>query len=135
MFSTDFWSVGTFPCQSGTMGQLIDAGHPLFDGFPTEAHTNWQWWPMATSRAVILPRGIEAIVAEMDSYATLRPMAQLFECRVGPGRLLFSSMGLKERTGYPEVRALLRAIYAYMASDAFRPSQALSEAGLSDLAR
>ena len=135
MFSTDVWSVGTFPCQSGTMGQLIDAEHPIFRGFPTQAHTDWQWWPMATGRAVVLPRNMKAIVAKMDSYATLRPMAQLFECRVGAGRLLFSSMGLLESTRYPEARALLRAVYDYMASSAFEPTQALTPEELSGLAR
>ena len=90
---------------------------------------------MATARAVVLPRRLAAIVAEMDSYATLRPMAQLFECRVGSGRLMFSSMGLRQSLRYPEARALLRAIYGYMASDAFAPTQALSVGELSGLVR
>ena len=134
-FTTDFWSVGTFPCQSGSMGQLIEAAHPLFTSFPTEEYTNWQWWPMATQRAVILPRPMEAIIAEMDSCAYLRPMAQLFECRVGNGRVLFSSMGLQDLQAYPEARALLDAIYRYLVSDAFAPEQRLSEEELSALAR
>ncbi|MGI6107322.1 MAG: glycoside hydrolase family 2 TIM barrel-domain containing protein [Lachnospiraceae bacterium] len=126
-FTTDFWSVGTFPGQEGSMGQLIDCGHPLFDEFPTEFHTNWQWWPMASQRAVILPRRIPSIVAEMDSYATMRPMAQMFECRCGGGSLLFSSMGLQNLQQYPEGRALQRAVYHYMESGKFRPEQELPE--------
>jgi hypothetical protein len=122
-FSTDFWSVGTFPCQTGTMGQLIDAAHPIFRDFPTEKHTNWQWWPMAGRRAVHIPVGLRPIVAELDSFATLRPLAQLFECRVGPGRLLFSSMALRELGEYPEAGALLSAIYRYMQTDLFEPDQ------------
>ena len=125
-FSTDFWSVGTFPAQPGGMGQLIDAAHPVFASFPTDAHTDWQWWPMASRRAVILPdalRGIRPIVTLMDSYAYLRPMAQLFECRCGGGRLLFSSLGLHRLTQYPEARALLASIYRYMGSEAFAPAQ------------
>ena len=132
-FSTDFWSVGTFPCQSGTMGQLIDAAHPVFRGFPTERHTNWQWWPMANRPAVRVPRGLRAIVTELDSFATLRPLAQLFECRVGEGRLLFSGMALRELDAYPEARALLNAIYRYMGSDQFHPDQTLEPADLKGL--
>ena len=71
------------------MGQLIDEKHPIFRKFPTSFHTDWQWWPMAGQRAVILPERMQTIVAEMDSYAFLRPMAQLFECRCGNGKLLF----------------------------------------------
>lgn len=122
-FTTDFWSVGTFPEQEGGMGQLIEDTHPVFDNFPTEFHTNWQWWPMASQRAVILPQRYDAIITEMDSYAFLRPMAQMLECRCGNGRLLFSTMGLQDLQQYPEARALLHAIYIYMESENFVPGQ------------
>lgn len=125
-FTTDFWSVGTFPYQEGGMGQLIDSKHPIFEAFPTEFHTNWQWWPMATQRAVILPRMIPAIVTEMDSYAYMRPMAKLFECRCGGGKLLFSSMALQNLQQYPEARALQNAIYDYLGSEKFAPEQEMS---------
>ncbi|MBR5108656.1 MAG: hypothetical protein IK099_00550 [Clostridia bacterium] len=124
-FSPDFWSVCTFPTQAGGMGQLIDAAHPLFRTFPTETYNNWQWWPMANTRAMILPERIQAIITEMDSYAFLRPMAKLFECRCGGGKLMVSSMGLHELEQYPEARALRQAIFDYMASPVFEPIQEL----------
>lgn len=126
-FSPDFWSVCTFPHQAGGMGQLIDESHPLFRDFPTESFSNWQWWPMAGQRAMILPEKIDAIIAEMDSYAYLRPMAKLFECRCGGGKLMVSSLGLHSLQQYPEARALQAAIYAYLASDRFAPAQELTE--------
>lgn len=126
-FTTDFWSVGTFADQEGGMGQLIDVSHPIFREFPTEKHTDWQWWIMATKRAVILPRRMKAIVTEMDSYAFLRPMAQLIEFRCMGGKLLLSTMELQNSQKYPEARALLAAIYDYMAGDEFEPEQEISE--------
>jgi hypothetical protein len=127
-FSTDFWSVGTFPNQEGAMGQLIDEQHPIFNefGFPTEGYTNYQWWPMATQRAIILPEYMDTIVTEMDCYAYLRPMTQLMEVKCGGGKLMISSMGLQDLQQYPEARALLRSIYAYMDSDKFEPSKEMS---------
>ena len=125
-FTPDFWSVGTFPAQPGGMGQLIDAEHPVFAGFPTEHYTNWQWWPMAGRRAMILPRRMEAIITEMDSYAYLRPMAQLLECRCGGGRLMLSSLGLHSLRQYPEARALQQAIYDYLAQARPLPAQELT---------
>ena len=107
------------------MGQLIDVKHPIFRDFPTEFHTNWQWWPMASQRAVILPGQYKAVITEMDSYAYLRPMAQLLECRCGGGRLLFSTMGLQDLQRYPEARALLSSVYRYMDSAEFEPEQEL----------
>lgn len=125
-FSTDFWSVGTFPNQEGTMGQLIKKDHPIFENFPTEEFTNYQWWPMASERAFILPSYMDTIVTEMDSYATLRPMSQLLEVRCFKGKLMISSMGLQDLQQYPEARALLHSIYTYMASDQFEPTIELS---------
>jgi hypothetical protein len=125
-FSPDFWSVCTFPAQAGGMGQLIDADHPLFRRFPTERCSNWQWWPMANTRAFLLPERVDAIVAEMDSYAYLRPMAQLFECRCGGGRLLFSSFSLHGLLLHPEAKSLLRSIYRYMDSPEFQPEETFS---------
>jgi len=122
-FTTDFWSVGTFASQEGGMGQLIDDKHSLFEHFPTEFHTNWQWWPMASRRAAIMPGHYEAIITEMDSYACLRPMVQLLECNCGKGRLMFSTLGLQDLRQYPEARALLEAIYRYMDSGQFSPRQ------------
>ena len=132
-FSTDFWSVGTFSGQEGAMGQLIDCAHPVFAEFPTEFYTNWQWWPMAVQRAVILPKGYKAIVTEMDSYANLRPMAQLFECRCMDGKLLFSSFGLQNILQYPECKALLYSIYKYLSSDKFSPAQEIDPKEIEEL--
>lgn len=134
-FSTDFWSVGTFPNQEGGMGQLIDAEHPIFRDFPTECHSNWQWWPMAGQRAVVLPERFEAIIAEMDSYAFLRPMAKLFECRCGNGKLLFSTLNLQNLQQYPEARALLHSIYRYLDSAEFEPKQEISVEVIQELVR
>jgi len=125
-FSTDFWSVGTFSKQPGGMGLLIDETHPVFKEFPTETHTNWQWWPMASQRAVILPKLMETIVTQLDSYAYLRPMTLLLEGRLGNGKLLFSTMGLQNLQEYPEARALQRSIYTYMESENFIPKQTLT---------
>ncbi len=125
-FSTDFWSVGTFPEQEGAMGQLIDKDHQIFKNFPTEGFTNYQWWPMATQRALILPKYMDTIITEMDCYAYLRPMTQLMEVRCGGGKLMISSIGLQDLMKYPEARALLRSIYSYMESDKFEPKQEMS---------
>ena len=82
---------------------------------------------MASSRALILPKRYEAIITEMDSYAYLRPMAQLLEGCCGGGRLLLSSMGLQNLQMYPEARALLSSIYGYLGSQEFAPGQEIEE--------
>ena len=134
-FTTDFWSVGTFADQEGCMGQLIDTEHPIFKEFPTDFHTDWQWWIMATKRAVILPHPMKMIITEMDSYAFLRPMAQLIEFRCLKGKVLLSTMELHKSQQYPEARALQAAIYTYLSGENFEPAEEITEEELSMLVR
>lgn len=125
-FTTDFWSVGTFPNQSGCMGCWIKDEHPIFEKFPTKSHSDWQWWSMSGGRAIIVPETIEPIVTVMDSYAHLRRLGLLFECQAGNGKLIVSGMGLLENQQYPEVRALLNSLLCYMDSDRFNPESVMT---------
>ncbi len=134
-FTTDFWSVKTFARQEGGMGLFIDKDHGVFDDFPTEKHTDWQWYPMAMSRAVMIPENIDPIIRELDSYAYMRNMAMLFECDCLGGKLMFSSMELGNKKCYPEVRGLLRGIYKYMSSEDFAPKQVMSVESLKDMTK
>lgn len=134
-FTTDFWSVGTFADQEGGMGQLIDTEHPIFKEFPTDFHTDWQWWIMASKRAVILPHPMKTIITEMDSYAFLRPMAQLIEFRCLKGKVLLSTMELHKSQQYPEARALQASIYTYLSGENFEPAEEITEEELSMLVR
>ena len=134
-FTTDFWSVGTFADQEGGMGQLIDTEHPIFKEFPTDFHTDWQWWIMATKRAVILAHPMKTIITEMDSYAFLRPMAQMIEFRCLKGKVLLSTMELHKSQQYPEVRALQASIYTYLSGENFEPAEEITEEELSMLVR
>ena len=134
-FTTDFWSVGTFADQEGGMGQLIDTEHPIFKEFPTDFHTDWQWWIMTTKRAVILPHPMKTIITEMDSYAFLRPMAQMIEFRCLKGKVLLSTMELHKSQQYPEARALQAAIYTYLSGENFEPAEEITEEELSMLVR
>ena len=132
-FTTDFWSVGTFPQQEGGMGLLIDSDHPLFRRFPTSFHTDYQWWLMAGQRSMLLPDERLAdgiLVRQMDSFSQLRSLAMLMELRVGRGRILISTMGLKQLPDKPEVLALRNAMLTYMQSGEFNPRASVSADGL-----
>ena len=125
-FTTDFWSVGTFSSQEGSMGLLIDSEHPLFKDYPTCFHSDYQWFAQSSQRALILPDGVKSIVTVLDSYAYLRNMGMLFEACCEKGRVLVSTMGLHRLKKYPECRALLTSIYRYMDSEDFTPDQNIS---------
>ncbi len=131
-----FWSPIWFPDQQ-TMGILCDPHHPALALFPTEFHSNWQWLDLLNhSRAMVLddlPPDYRPIVQVIDDFAHHRRLGNLFEARVGQGRLLVSSIDFGDVEHRPAARQLLRSLYAYTASETFRPRYTLEPAALARL--
>jgi hypothetical protein len=124
-----FWSPVWFPGPT-TMGILCDPQHPALARFPTDFYSNWQWWNLLQhGRTVVLddtPASFRPIVEVIDHLARNHKAGNLFEARVGPGRLLVCSMDLPRTAEEdPAARQLLRSLYAYAASPAFEPPQEL----------
>ncbi len=119
-----FWSPVHFPKQAGTMGLLCNEHHPALAHFPNAGHSDWQWWRLVKgSRAMVLDSlpPVAPIVETIDNFVSNRRLAQLFEARVGKGRLLMSSFPLLTSDA-PEVRQLLYSLLRYMESPAFAPT-------------
>ncbi len=138
-FSTAFWSTNDKANQAGLMGLLIDPDHPLFESFPTDYYSDFQWWIMTTNgRPVNLEdftdssgEKIEPLIRVLDDLDGIKNMGLLYEVKVGEGRLVVSSMGLSQlKDEYPEAKALYAAILSYMNSDNFDPDFSLSEQAL-----
>lgn len=126
-----FWSPVFFPMEAGTMGILCDPGHPALAGFPTEMHSDWQWWYLAKhSMALDLDQLPQAgtIVEAVDNFTRNRHLAYIFEARCGEGRVLVSSMDLlgEEGAGRPDVRQLRASLLDYMNSPKFKPAGEMS---------
>jgi hypothetical protein len=113
----------------GTQGILCDPAHPLFEGFPTEFHTNWQWWQLVKhSRAMIMddtPQALRPIVQVIDGFDRNHKLGLISEVKVGKGRLLICSIDLPGLQEHPEARQLLSSLYRYAGSTAFDPQHAL----------
>ena len=112
--------------EAGTRGMYIDSSHPVFAGFPTENCGDFRWEALMDSRAVVLKTSVKTMILELDSEDRLRTLSRLFEARVSNGNVLFSTLGLKQRIGRPEVRALLQSIYDYLDSYDFSPVREMS---------
>ena len=134
-FTTDFWSVGTFAAQEGGMGQLIDVSHPIFKNFPTEFHTNWQWWPMASQRAIIFPHPVKSDRdgdGQLCLYASDDPAGRIPVRWWKVDRIIYGLQNLQE---YPEGRALLDAIYQYMTTEEFSPEEEITVKEIQELVK
>ncbi len=125
-----FWSPVHFPNQPGTMGILCDTVHPVFNKFPTEFHSNWQWWDISTNSKTIdiSELQVDALITVIDNFFKNRDLTNLFEASVGEGSLVFSSIDLFNNLDVrPASKQLLVSIIDYMNSGSFHPSKAISE--------
>ena len=122
-----FWSLSWFKEQAGTLGVLCNPRHPALAVFPTEAHSNYQWWDVAQpSRAFVLdetPGDFRPIVQVIDDFHRNHKLAAVFEARVGPGRLLVSGFDLEtDLERRVAARQLRASLTAYMRGTGFAPA-------------
>jgi len=142
-FASDFWNYGMFkkiaeerkmPLAPGTLGILCDPNHPAFADFPTEFHSNWQWFNLLrNSRVMILdtmPAGYRPIVQVIDNLERAKKLGNVFEVKMGKGKLLVCSINLPAIQDKPEARQLLHSLLRYMNSDRFVPVTAIDETTL-----
>ena len=134
LFQTDYWNYRMFKTiaennkksvSPGTLGILTDPKHPIFKGFPTQMHTNWQWFPIIkASHPFMLDntgKDYRPIVQVIDNIERNHKLGLIFEFAVGNGKLLVCMADLESATSYPEGRAFYRSVLEYMVSEDFAP--------------
>ena len=135
-FNPSFWNSQMGPTWARGMGMIIQNAHPAFASFPTIADGGWQWQSLIeNARGLRVEKlGCDCItnlVQPIDEWNRNDKMSLLFECKVGNGRLMMTSMNLEQDT--PQAAALKKSILSYMKSDAFEPHGQVSWKQLSAL--
>ena len=134
LFQTDYWNYRMFKTISennkksvspGTLGILCNPEHPIFRDFPTQMHTNWQWFPVIKeSHPMMLDntgKDYRPIVQVIDNIERNHKLGLLFEFQVGNGKLLVCMADLEKALSYPEGRAFYHSVLTYMTSADFAP--------------
>jgi len=140
-FSSIFWNTAWTRRQPPhTLGILCDPSHPLFREFPTDFHSNWQWWHLIHRAGAMildgLPSRIRPLVQVIDDWFTARKLGLVFEARLGRGKLLVCSVDLEsDLESDPARRQFRRSLLDYMASPAFNPATEATEAQILGLIR
>jgi lysophospholipase L1-like esterase len=131
-FSPVFWNTSWFKMRPPhTTGILVNERHPVFDGFPTEYHSNLQWWELLNKQQAMqfteFPADFQPLVQSIDTWFISRKAGMMFEANVLNGRLIMTSMDI---TSDGEKRIVARQMYKsildYMRSDRFRPASTLA---------
>jgi hypothetical protein len=127
-FSSIFWNTSwTHNQPPHTLGILCNPKHAAFKYFPTDYYSSWEWWDaMSHSDAIILDsvdRKLKPIVRVIDDWFTARPLALIFECKCGRGKLIVSSIDLlKDSDKRPVAKQLLYSLTQYMSQPSFNPT-------------
>lgn len=132
-FSSIFWNTAWTKGQAPhTLGVLVNPKHPALAEFPTEYHSNYQWWDaMSHSGAIDLttfPVDLKPVVQVIDDWFTNRPLALIVEGKVGKGKILISGIDLTtDLDKRPEAQQMLFSLKKYMAGSKFNPVVVLDE--------
>lgn len=131
-FSSIFWNTAWTRRQAPhTLGILCDPKHPALAGFPTDYHSDWQWWYLVSRAGAMvlegLPAGLRPIVRVIDDWFTSRPLGLVFEARLEKGRLLVCSIDLEGGLeANPVARQMRHSLLTYMASPEFAPTDTVT---------
>jgi len=146
LFPPDFWNYGMFkgisegakkPVSPGTLGLLTNPKHPIFNRFPTDSHTNWQWFSIIKAsnplNLNLTDKGYRPIVQVIDNLERNNKYGLIFEFKVGEGKLLICMSKLDEIENKPEAAQLYNSIISYMKSVDFNPKANIDEKLLTEM--
>lgn len=138
-FTPVFWNTSWFKMRPPhTTGILVNPKHPLFRHFPTEYHSNLQWWELLNRAQVMqftgFPEAFQPTIQSIDTWFISRKIGMLFEANVLNGKVIMTTMDI---TTDPDQRIAARqmhkAILHYMSSDQFRPQFTVTAQQIGDL--
>ena len=139
-FTPVFWNTSWFKMRPPHVtGFVVDPKHPALADFPTDAHSDLQWWEIVNQAQVMhledFPPGFRPIVQPIDTWFLNRRLALVLEARVGRGRLLVTSANLAPLgdAARPAARQLYYSLLRYAQSDKFQPTTAVDLAVVKDL--
>ncbi len=132
-----YWSLTFFPGQGkNTIGMVVQDKHPLFEQFPTDYHSDWQWQSLyKDARAFYIneyPESFKPMAQPIDDFHRNNKLGSIFELKVGKGQLLVCGFDLSDETN-PAARQLKSSIVSYMNSAAFNPTYEKDVAALKQM--
>ncbi len=127
-FTTPFWSTILFNYQVKTMGILCKPDHPVFNDFPTDYYSNWQWWDLTRNAYAVrlnqTEKGYKPLVQVIDHAERNDKLGAVVETKIGKGKLLVSTFDIvSDLVERPVARQLKHSILNYMRSSDFNPTE------------
>ncbi len=131
-----FWNRLMNPSRTWMLGLLNESRHNVFADFPTEDWCDWQWVSILPKTVAMnmeaLPSTLASIVQPIDDWNRNLRLSMLFECQVGSGKLMVTSLDLSDKGVAEQITAaaLRKSVLQYMSSEKFKPKSKLTMAEL-----
>ncbi len=138
-FTPVFWNTSWFKMRPPhTTGVYINSDHPVFTDFPTDYHSDMQWWELLNKAQVMqltdFPTDFQPIVQNIDTWFVSRKIGMMFECNIGKGRLVMTTMDIQNDLNNRIVaRQMRESIINYMHSEKFHPQWTIDAKLIKDL--
>ena len=133
-----FWNTSWFQMRPPhTLGIVVDPEDPLFQDFPTDFHSDLQWWSILNKQQVMhledFPPAFKPLIQPIDTWFMNRRLAMAFEAQVGNGKLLVISVDLNDPKKDAAAHQLYHSLQQYMNSAEFNPQTQLEPKLIQDL--
>ena len=138
-FTPVFWNTSWFKMRPPhTTGILVENTHSIFDLFPTDYHSDLQWWELVNKAQAMqfteFPADFQPLVQSIDTWFLSRKIGMLFEANVLGGKLVMTTMDISNNLEQRIVARQLRAsILHYMNSDQFKPAFTIDPQRIADI--
>lgn len=139
LFQTDYWNYRMFKTISenagkkvspGTLGILTAPAHKALSQYPTEEHSDWQWYTVVKHSYPLILDRLNAIdyrptVQVIDNVERNHRLGLLMEFKVGKGKLMLLMADIKELEAKPEGQQFIKSVIDYMNTSDFAPATAI----------
>ena len=138
-FTPVFWNTSWFKMRPPhTTGILVENTHSIFDLFPTDYHSDLQWWELVNKAQVMqfsdFPHDFQPLVQSIDTWFLSRKIGMLFEANVLGGKLVMTTMDITNNLDQRlAARQMRTSILHYMNSNRFQPVYTLEPQLIADL--
>lgn len=137
-FFSQYWSGGWWGNRFSHLGLVCDPNHPALSLFPNDGYSDWQWYGLfqrnVTWDLTEVAPSIEPVLQLVSDFHHNRNLAQVFEARIGSGRLLACGYDISRDLEHRHAaRQLRRSLIEYCQSERFDPNDELDLATAREL--
>lgn len=147
LFTTDYWNYRMFrtlcentgkPISPGTLGILTNPEHKALAEFPTDTHTNWQWYSVVKNSYPLVLDALNdidyrPIVQVIDNVERNHRLGLVMEFNVDNGRVLLVMADMDEAIKDPAGEQFFKSLIDYAGSKDFKPNVKFTFEQFSDM--